>query len=39
LEDVLVNIGDIWLLEDFIIVDMVEIDDAQIILGSSYWLP
>jgi len=30
---VLVNIRNIWVLKDFIIVDMVEIDDAQIILG------
>ena len=28
-----INIGDIWVLEDFIIVDMLETDDAQIILG------
>jgi len=33
LEDVPVNIGDIWVLEDFIVVDMHETDDAQIILG------
>jgi len=33
LDNVLVNIGDIWVLEDFIIVDMPETDDAQIILG------
>jgi len=32
LDDVLVNIGDIWVLEDFIIVDTPKIDDAQIIL-------
>ena len=32
-EDVLVKIGDIWVLEDFIIVDMLKADDAQIILG------
>jgi len=30
---VLVNIGDIWVLEDFIIVDMPKTNDAQIILG------
>jgi len=28
-----VNIRDIWVLEDFIIADMPETDDAQIILG------
>ena len=28
-----VNIGDIWVLEDFIVVDMPETNDAQIILG------
>jgi len=33
LDNVPVNIGDIWVLEDFIIVDMPEIDNAQIILG------
>jgi len=33
LEDVPVNIGDTWVLEDFIIVDMHETDNAQIILG------
>jgi len=33
LEDVPVNIGDTWVLEDFIIVDMPKIDDAQIILS------
>jgi len=33
LDNVLVNIGDIWAFEDFIIVDMHETDDAQIILG------
>jgi len=32
-DNVLVNIGDIWVLEDFIIVDMPKIDDAPIILG------
>ena len=32
LDDVPVNIGDIWMLEDFIIVDMAETDNAQIIL-------
>ena len=36
LEDVPVNIGDIWVLEDFIIVDMLETDDAQIILGRPF---
>jgi len=29
-----VNIGDIWMLEDFIIVDMPKTDDAQIILSQ-----
>jgi len=33
LNNVPVNIGDIWVLEDFIIVDIPETDDAQIILG------
>jgi len=33
LDDVPVNIGDIWVLEDLIIVDMLETDDAQIILS------
>ena len=33
LEDVLVKKGEFWLLEDFIITDMIETDDAQIILG------
>jgi len=33
LEDVPVNIKYIWVLEDFIIVDMCETDDAQTILG------
>jgi len=33
LDNVLVNIGDIWVLEDFIIIDMPETDDAQIILS------
>ena len=28
LDNVPVNIGDIWVLKDFIIVDMPEIDDA-----------
>jgi len=28
LEDVLVNIGDIWVLEDFIVVDMPDTDDV-----------
>jgi len=32
LEDGPVNIGDIWVLEDFIVVYMPEIDNAQIIL-------
>ena len=42
-KDVPVNIGDIWVLEDFIIVDMPKTDDAQIILGRpvlvNSWLP
>jgi len=29
-----VNIGDIWVLEDSILVDMPKIDDAQITLGQ-----
>jgi len=33
LDNVPVNIGDIWVLEDIILVDMPETDDAQIILG------
>ena len=33
LEDVPVNAGDIWVLENFIIADMPETDNAQIILG------
>jgi len=33
LDNVSVNIGDIWVLEDFIIVDIPKTDDAQIILG------
>ena len=33
LDNVLVSIGDIWVLKDFIIVDMPETDDAQIIVG------
>jgi len=33
LEDVPINICDIWLLEDFIVVDMPETDNAQIIQG------
>ena len=33
LDNVPVNIGDIWVLEDCIIVDMPETDDVQIILG------
>jgi len=28
LEDVPVNIGDIWVLEDFIAVDMLQTDDS-----------
>jgi len=33
LDNVPVNIGDIWVLEDFIVFDMSETNDAQIILG------
>jgi len=33
LEEVPINIGDVWVLEDFSRVDMPEIGDAQIILG------
>jgi len=33
LDNMSVNIGDIWVLEDFIIVNMPKTDDAQIILG------
>ena len=33
LEDVSVNIGDIWTLEDFIVIDMPKTDDAEIIIG------
>ena len=36
LEDVLVKIGDFWVLEDFIIADMTKTDDAQIILGRPF---
>ena len=36
LEDVLVNIGDIWILEDFIVVDIPKTNDAQIILGRPF---
>ena len=43
LGNVLVNKGDICVLEDFIIVDMSETDDTQIILGQPIlgyiWLP
>jgi len=35
-EDVLVKIGDIWMLEDFIIADMTKTDDAQIILSRPF---
>jgi len=34
LDDMPINIADIWVLEDFIIVDMLETNDAQIILGQ-----
>jgi len=33
LDDIPVNIDDIWVLEDFIVVNMPETDDAQVILG------
>ena len=36
LEDVPVKIGDIWVLEDFIIADITETDDAQIIQGRPF---
>jgi len=36
LEDVPVNIADIWVFEDFIIVSMPKTDDAQIILSRSF---
>ena len=32
-----VNIEDIWVLEYFIIVDMSEIDDAQIVVDLPIW--
>jgi len=35
LDDVPVNVGDIWVLEDFIMVDMPETNDAQIILDRA----
>jgi len=31
-----VKIGDIWILKDFIIADMTETDDAQIIIGRPF---
>ena len=36
LDNVPVNIEDIWVLEDFIIVDMPETDNAEIILGQPF---
>jgi len=36
LEDMPVNIGDSWVLEDFIIVDMTKTNDAHIILGRPF---
>ena len=36
LEDVPIKIGDFWALKDFIIADMTEADDAQIILGRPF---
>jgi len=36
LEDVPVKIGNLWVLEDFIIADMTETDDAQIILERPF---
>jgi len=36
LEEVPVKIVDFWALEDFIIADMTEINDAQIILGGPF---
>ena len=35
-EDVPVKIGDLWVLEDFIIADIIETDDAHIILGRPF---
>ena len=32
----IIKIGDIWVLEDFIIVDLTETDDAEIILGRPF---
>ena len=31
-----VKIGDIWVLEDFVIANMTDIDDVQIILGRPF---
>jgi len=39
LEDVPVNIGDIWVLDNFIVVDMPETDDTQIIPGRPILAP
>jgi len=36
LEDMPAKIGDIWVLEDFIIADMTKTNDAQIILGRPF---
>jgi len=38
LEDVLIKIGDLWVLEDFFITDMTKTDDTQIILDDPFWL-
>jgi len=35
LKDVPVNIGNIWVFKNFIIVDMPETDDDQVILGRA----
>jgi len=36
-EDVPVKIGDLRVLEDLIITDMIETDDAQIIFGRPFF--
>ena len=36
LEDVSVKVEDLWVLEDFIIADITETDDAQIIHGRPF---
>jgi len=35
LQDVPIKIGDFWVPEDFVVADVTETDDAQIILGRS----